>query len=423
MKMNKKLFKFLFLSMITILLAHSSCQEDEPEPEVPVASFTYEGEELKVTFTNTSTNATAYSWDFGDSNTSTDKDPVHTYASRGTYDVKLTVVNGALADEQSMTIEVTEPEIRALIVNEGNFGAGNGSISYYYEESQRIANDTVKLANNDSEIGSTIQSVLLYDTVGYIVCNTSDKVEFIHNKTFNYLANPITNISQPRYMTASGDKGYLTCWGPWAADWTLPDSYVAVIDLNSREVIDSLVSGSGPEGILVVDDKLFVANSYEDSITVVDLNNEATSKIATASAPKHFALDATGLLWASTSNGLQSFNAETLEPVDTIDIANMSGKMAIDGVGKNIYYLTSEPWPGTNTTVFVFDTETKSSSASALITGENFYGIGYNPVSDLIYVGDSKAFAGPGQINIHDTNGTLVDSQISGVGPNGFIFN
>ena len=62
-------------------------------------------------------------------------------------------------------------------------------------------------------------------------------------------------------------------------------------------------------------------------------------------------------------------------------------------IGKKIYYLTSEPWPGTNTTVFVFDTETKTSSASALITGENFYGIGFNPASNLIYVGDSKAFS------------------------------
>ena len=183
--MSSKLFKFLFVGIFSVLLIHTSCNdEEEPEPEVPVASFTYEVEELIVTFTNTSTNATSYSWDFGDSNSSTDKDPVHTYASRGTYDVVLTVFNESLTNEQSMTIEVTEPEIRAIILNEGNFGAGNGSISYYYEESQRIANDTVKSANNDSEIGSLVQSIFLYDTVGYIVCNASDKVEFIHNETF-----------------------------------------------------------------------------------------------------------------------------------------------------------------------------------------------------------------------------------------------
>ena len=52
-------------------------------------------------------------------------------------------------------------------------------------------------------------------------------------------------------MSASGAKGYISCWGPWASDFTLPDSYVAVVDLNTKEVIDSLESGSGPEGILV----------------------------------------------------------------------------------------------------------------------------------------------------------------------------
>lgn len=48
---------------------------------------------LAVQFTDTSTNATAWNWNFGDGNTSTEQNPVHTYAAVGTYEVNLTATN------------------------------------------------------------------------------------------------------------------------------------------------------------------------------------------------------------------------------------------------------------------------------------------------------------------------------------------
>lgn len=49
-----------------------------------------------VQFTDQSNNGpTAWSWDFGDNTTSTVQNPLHTYATAGTYQVKLTVTNAA----------------------------------------------------------------------------------------------------------------------------------------------------------------------------------------------------------------------------------------------------------------------------------------------------------------------------------------
>ena len=59
------------------------------------ADFTFEKEGTTVKFTNASTGATAYLWNFGDENTSTEKDPEHTYSAAGTYTVKLTVQDAA----------------------------------------------------------------------------------------------------------------------------------------------------------------------------------------------------------------------------------------------------------------------------------------------------------------------------------------
>ncbi len=60
----------------------------------PTANFTFTSSGLTATFTSTSTgNPTSYLWNFGDGQTSTEQDPIHTYAQDGVYSVKLTVTN------------------------------------------------------------------------------------------------------------------------------------------------------------------------------------------------------------------------------------------------------------------------------------------------------------------------------------------
>jgi hypothetical protein len=310
-----------------------------------------------------------------------------------------------------------------LIVNEGNFGAGNGSISIYDEEQKTITNSMVENANQGSAIGSSVQSLFAHDEVGYIVCNNADKIEFISLDDYTFLANPLTNISQPRYMAIAEGKGYITCWGPWEADYTLQNSYIAVMDLNTRVIIDSLECGSGPEGIIAVGNKLFVANSFETSVSVVNLNDNAHAKIELDGTPQHFALDASGTLWVSISSGLQPINPSTNAKGSAIPISDMGSKITIDGDALKIYVLTAEPWNvGTGSEVVGFNTQTKQLDAQPLISGDSFYGIGFNTTSHKIYIADSKGFSGNGVITIYDTEGTLLDQQTAGIGPNGFVF-
>jgi PKD repeat protein len=101
----------LFLAIFAII-GISSCKKEEPAPD-PVASFQYAVSEtnyLEVTFTNYSTNSETYMWDFGDSQTSTEMNPVHIYASAGSYTVKLTSTNvdGVSANFQA-NFELTDP--------------------------------------------------------------------------------------------------------------------------------------------------------------------------------------------------------------------------------------------------------------------------------------------------------------------------
>lgn len=320
-----------------------------------------------------------------------------------------------------------------LIVNAGNFGQGNGSVSFYDEELGTISNNVIKNANNGAEIGAAIESIYQHDGVGFLVCNATDKVEFISMEEYKYLANPTTNISQPRYMTVVGDKGYITCWGPWSS-FTLEESYVAVMDLSSKEIVDSLECGTGPEGIIAVNNKLYIANSFETSITVIDLSDDSTDEIELEAAPQHFTMDGLGTMWVTVSSnfgvypedkvGMQSINTSTDSKGAFVKVPGLSddGVMAIDGAGEKIYIFTTQPWPATETEVFVFNTKTETLDGDALISGENFNGIGFNPTTDKLYIADAAGFAGNGKIMVYDVDGLSLDNQVTSIGPFHFMF-
>ncbi|HPF52484.1 MAG TPA: S8 family serine peptidase [Draconibacterium sp.] len=84
----------------------------DPVNHAPVASFTTSINELSVIFTNTSTDpdgdaVSIVSWNFGDGTTSTLSGPSHTYAAAGTYNVSLTVTDGALQASTTKPVTVT----------------------------------------------------------------------------------------------------------------------------------------------------------------------------------------------------------------------------------------------------------------------------------------------------------------------------
>jgi PKD repeat protein len=74
---------------------------------LPAANFTFETSLLTVTFTNASQDATSYLWAFGDGITSTVGNPVHTYATSGTYTVTLQATGDCGTDQAIITVTVS----------------------------------------------------------------------------------------------------------------------------------------------------------------------------------------------------------------------------------------------------------------------------------------------------------------------------
>lgn len=72
----------------------------------PVIGFGSSVDELTTTFTNQTTGATTFFWDFGDSNSSIEESPVHTYDEPGNYTVILSATNACGTTTLSQQIEV-----------------------------------------------------------------------------------------------------------------------------------------------------------------------------------------------------------------------------------------------------------------------------------------------------------------------------
>ena len=120
----KSILKFTSLFVMLGALVFVSCKKEEPTPAGdPIASFAIdesfdnEGNYLRVKFLDGSTNAASWEWDFGDptssENSSTERDPIHTFSGDGSYTVTLTVKNadGVAADPTTLVVNLADPDI------------------------------------------------------------------------------------------------------------------------------------------------------------------------------------------------------------------------------------------------------------------------------------------------------------------------
>ena len=138
-----------------IVIQYTSC-------ELPVAGFSFVINSREVQFTDISTHAASWNWTFGDGSTSTDQNPVHTYANQGNFQVCLEVADscGFSTHCEAVVIDCAGPQ--------AGFTFSNAFTTVSFTDTSHVANPLSWFWEFGDSTTSTLQNpVHQYSNYGF----------------------------------------------------------------------------------------------------------------------------------------------------------------------------------------------------------------------------------------------------------------
>ncbi|MFV0541735.1 MAG: DUF5074 domain-containing protein [Aestuariibaculum sp.] len=308
-----------------------------------------------------------------------------------------------------------------FILNEGN--STFTSPVTYVSETGNVSQNIFSTENpNADPIGTYLQDMFFDDTRAFIISGSANTVTVVNRYTFEYITTVSTDFQAPRYGTVVGGKAFVTN----SADWsTGTDDFVTVIDLSDYSTSKIAIENNA-ERILSEDGMVYIANGYYGSGNSITVLNPATNAVETidlgnGNSP-NFIEDENGSLYVLTSNGkVIEINLSNNEIVSTIDLpASIESPKNLD-IEDNIAYFTS------GSSVYGFALTATTIPETPILTYEStsLYGImyGFAVEDDKIYISDAGDFASEGTVYEYTLNGTLLKNITTGIAPNSFHFN
>lgn len=326
-----------------------------------------------------------------------------------------------LIGQLGLNITITDLDIPVVyVINEGNFAQANGSISSYDIRSSDVVQGVF-------EAEATVQNVRIFDETLYLVGNAPDKVDVI-NSDFSISASVTSGLDNPIDIAVLGNTGYVTNWGDiGTAFGDNPDSYVAILDLETAEVTDSIMLTARPQDIVATNAGLYVSHEGASFVSLIDVVDNAVTVIETPFGPSEMAVDASGdIIALCTGGSLVKIDTDNnvITLVEGLSTSGFNERMALNVDLNVVYFLGAGNASFTGqTTIFSVDLSQDDLVATTFLEGgAALYGIAVNPESGQLYVGDSNSFQSTGTAFVYDVSGEELASFATGVGPNGFIF-
>jgi len=313
-----------------------------------------------------------------------------------------------------------------FILNEGLIGTETSSVSFI-DENGLLENNIFATQNTGMVLGDTGQGMGLLEELAYVVMNNSSEVKVVNRTTFEFVASITDQIQNPRYIAFYEDKAFVTNWGD-PVDTS--DDYVAVIDLATNAVINTIPVAEGPEEILQKDGVLFVAHQggygFGNSISIIDIATNDVTSIAVGDIPSALKMDANYLYVLCSGSPYYSGN-ETPGKLLKIDLNDYSTAaeytfpdlehpsfLALDEA--DVYYVL-------NANIYKMDlTATSLPTDPFITTTSNSISIpyGFDKIDDKLYISDAVDYVSDGKVYVYNEDGTFNIDYTVGPLPNGF---
>ena len=167
-----------------------------------------------------------------------------------------------------------------FLLNEGNMGSNKSTLDYFDYETGIYSKNIFAERNPGvvKELGDVGNDIQIYGNRLYAVINCSHFVEVMDVNTAKHI--DIVSIPNCRYIVFKNKYAYVSSYaGPVQIDPNARLGYVVKVDTASLKVVDECPVGYQPEEMVIVGNKLYVANSggyrvpnYDNTVSVIDLN-------------------------------------------------------------------------------------------------------------------------------------------------------
>lgn len=303
-----------------------------------------------------------------------------------------------------------------LVVNEGNFGTPNGSISFLSNDFSVFQNGIYWIENNNEALGDVVQSISFSGDKAFIVVNASNIVQVVNRYSFKKVATITEGLNNPRYSTSSNGKLFVTNSGTKS---------VSVYDLSTYAFITNIAIDKTVEKIVAANNKIYVQNGAFGGGSNVTVINAATNVVSTTievGVGVNSMEEKNGILYVMCGNNdgssLYRINTES-DTKSVIETTSLKKAKNMDVDGNNIWYTVG-------TGVYAMPiTATNFNQLPLFSVADNnfstFYG--FAVIDDFIFSADANGFTQDGIMKIYSPNGTTLKTFNTKVGPNGFYLN
>ncbi len=245
-------------TVITVLaLSIVSCNKEEPVPAPVVQSITASVDGYDAAFSITASDATSYAWDFGDGESSTEQNPLHTYAQSGDYTATCTVTGEGGSANGTVDVTIAASQLEMLT---GGPAMANGKTWKFSSTSSE--KDGIYYANAEMGYQDPIPSGIL----GLIGLASEYEDEFTFKYDMTYTHNPVNDsvvtdiiyamLNQIEFRQSAEDVIVLCPFTPEAATFTYTegaDFTLEVVPDDDYPETTEEITWSGHEAVLEIE--------------------------------------------------------------------------------------------------------------------------------------------------------------------------